>query len=177
MSTSITQATNIVADAVGVRVERVRQVARRLVEDGHLPKSAGRYIADIGGIDIIKLLLAAVADTRLPDVSGSMRALFDLRCATGRTLGHTLYELLATVQTLDEGAEAAVDGLIEIEAETPRATITLNISRHPVEAVFTADGSEPTPVDTARKLFVVPTVALAKIALALGRNGSKRAAA
>ena len=128
MSTSITQATNIVADAVGVRVERVRQVARRLVEDGHLPKSAGRYIADIGGIDIIKLLLAAVADTRLPDVSGSMRALFDLRCATGRTLGHALYELLATVQTLDEGAEAAVDGLIEIEAETPRATIKLNFS-------------------------------------------------
>lgn len=176
MTTSITQATEIIANATGVRVERVRQVARRLVEDHHLPKSAGRYVADIGGIDIIKLLLGAVADTRIADASESTRKLFDLRSSEGRTLGHALYELLTTVRLLDEGAETAVDGTIEVDAETPLAIVRLNVSREPIEAVFTVDGTEPRPPETARKLFVVPTVALAKIALALSRN-SRRAAA
>jgi hypothetical protein len=105
-----------------------------------------------------------------------MQSLFDLRAAdSNRTLGHQVYELLAGISVLDEGTETALDGLIEVDAETPRVVIKLNVSGEAVESVFASEGAASTSPETARRVTVLRTRALATIAIALGRNTRKAA--
>ena len=176
--TSVSQAVDIVARATGASVSKCRQIARRLLEDHHLPKSAGRYVATAGSMDITKLLLAVLSGAQVSDSSNAMRTLFDLRSPQGVTLGNTIYELLATVRALDVGADVAIDGVVEIDSETPRAVVRLNTSGEAVESIFYKDGTDfVAPLsETARRCTVMPTRALAKIAIALARSASKQTA-
>jgi hypothetical protein len=176
MPTSVSQLTQIISRASGVPLARCKQVARKLLEDGHLPLSSGSYVASVGNIDAVKLLLATLASVETKDTSRAMQSLFDLRAAdSNRTLGHQVYELLAGISVLDEGTETALDGLIEVDAETPRVVIKLNVSGEAVESVFASEGAASTSPETARRVTVLRTRALATIAIALGRNTRKAA--
>jgi hypothetical protein len=71
-----------------------------------------------------------------------------------------------------------MDGEIVIDAATPSVVIRLNISADPVESRhFAPDAidTESKRTDVARKHVVLPTRALGKIAVALGRNAAKAA--
>ena len=177
MPTSVSQLTQIISRASGVPLARCKQVARKLLEDGHLPLSSGSHVASVGNIDAVKLLLATLAGVETKDTSRAMQRLFDLRTAdSNRTLGQQVYELLAGISGLDEGTETALDGLIEVDADAPRVVIKLNVSGEAVESIFTADGVATQSNETARRVTVMPTRLLAQIAIALGRNARKRAA-
>lgn len=174
--TSVSQITQIVSRATGIPLSRCKQVARRLLEDGHLPLSSGAHIPSVGTVNVILLLLGVLSGVEIRSVSRTVNALFDLRTAdTEKTAGQQLCEILTSMRLLDDGAATAMDGEVIIDARTPIVVFRLNVSSRPVESVYAPDGVDTAAIraETARRCTVMPTRALAKIALALGRNAKE----
>ncbi len=172
MGTSVSQLTHIVSRATRVPLARCKQVARGMLETDMLPRSSGAHVATVGNIDAVILLLGVLAQTENYAAPGVARSLFDLRSAESRTLGHSLVELLTTVRVLDDGADTALNGEIVVDSFTPRAIVRLNVSGEAVESVYAAPGVDALTDEEVRRLVVVPTVVLAQIAIALGRNAT-----
>jgi sulfur carrier protein ThiS len=177
MATSVSQLSGIISRAAGVSLAHTKQVSRRLLEADMLPRSVGAAIAGVSYFDAIVLLLGVLAQTEIHATPSVARQLFDLPPVTGsRNLGFVLYELLQEIGTLDDGAAVAMDGQVIVDAYTPRAVVRLNVSGEVVESVFAHPGADELTADEIKKLVVLPTIVLGKIAIALGRKATKAAA-
>lgn len=75
---TVSQAVQILEQLTDVPSATIRGVARKLIDDGILPKSVGRRIETISPDQFIKLLLATYCSTTIADASRSAQRYFDI---------------------------------------------------------------------------------------------------
>ncbi|QCG97354.1 hypothetical protein E6C67_26640 [Azospirillum sp. TSA2s] len=75
---SIMDAVNAIGEWTHVPPAKVKSIARKLIDDGVLPKSKGKRIAEISTPEFVKLLFACVASDTVADATQCAETYFSL---------------------------------------------------------------------------------------------------
>ncbi|WP_457302148.1 hypothetical protein [Phyllobacterium sp. P5_D12] len=146
-------AVEILARRLNILPSRVHHIAARLADDGQISKAEGsrRYPPELNEIEVIRLVLATLADHGLGNVHSSVEAFSHLTNQTGIRFGDVLSEVLF-------GPPADI-GHVILRHDPPGVSLI-------IDGAHQVYGSEA-PAKTAAKASIVPGYALMAIAAEL----------
>ncbi|QND51526.1 hypothetical protein HB779_06135 [Phyllobacterium sp. 628] len=155
------QVAEVLSRRLNIPAGRVDGLIMRLSDAGMIPKAEGarRYPPEVDEADILKMVLAVIADRGLGNVKESVEQYWQLSNEHGRRFGHLLNEILF-------GPPSDV-GHVILRHDPVGVSLTLN-GQH---TVFGAEA----PVKTAAKASIVPGYALTAIAAELQGHGPSQA--
>lgn len=101
---SVSEIVEDVAEVVDMPHDSVAAYARALINEGMLPKSKGRAVAQTETVHIVRLFFAVVLEPKVKDVAECIKQYGALRVSggdDGKTLEAVLVEIFEEIQKLD----------------------------------------------------------------------------
>jgi hypothetical protein len=155
-----TDACAIVARRLNLSAGRVGHLVQRVSEAGLLPSARGSDRPDLGALELVRLLLAAICDRGLGNAAATVSEFSALQTEQG-------VNLLDVLEGLVDGRVAA-SGIRSMVIQLQPAGVTL-LSEHHLRF-----GAAPS-TDGAAKTVIIPGDTLAAIALEFHGNSPEQA--
>ena len=126
---TVAQLVAALALITGGRQARVSMMARRLIDDGLMPKSSGRDIAQIDAVSVVNLIFAVAFAERAADAARTAREWGDLKWLPDEHHDQTKSEALKKVYGISSkcNLRKAFASILTLDTYTPMDVNLLNV--------------------------------------------------
>ncbi len=126
---TVAQLVDVLALITGERQARVNMMARRLIDDGLMPKSSGRDIAQVDAASVANLIFAVAFAERAADAARAAREWGDLMWLPDEHIGPTDFETLKKVFGISSNCNLrkAFSSILTLDTNTPIDVELLNV--------------------------------------------------
>ena len=169
---SVREMSEVLAEVLGEPLPTVRLVTRALLDDGLLPRSQGKRIAQVTGRDIATLILGLYGAPVVREAAAAVRRYGDMTLDGIEAPASAPQKLKAAIAHEPKALEALGDLIdaggpqfVEIVQSWPEITITLAGDGEEVSGRYVLPGCDPTRWQSTRprRSVVIPHICFSLI--------------